>query len=753
MKRIISGSCLLVLSASLVFPFTPALASSYSTSPVAKAIAVAPSDVKLSKEQAIAQAKKYVSIPEGYQLDNTSFRAGDTWRPFPEWSFNWVKKTPNSDYGFPSISVSVHADTGELTSYSTYNPTQAAPVKSTISRTNATKVAEDFISRVSPQKMESVKLYTKDLPTPKPPLGTTIVHYFRFARMVDNIPFLENSIDVSVDGNGQIISYQLNWNDKLTFEDNKRIIEQKEALETFRKNANVTLSYIMPWERMQQNDKFSPILAYTNPFSNLYLDATNGKPMSISLVELKKEKDPEPVTDKPLSPLHSGAQLDQDGAVKLAVKLFSLSKYELKGANYNENDYRGGRGVWDLQFENNDTSKERRFAYVALDASTGDVLSFSNDYYDPAAQKEKPKYTEEQGKAKAVEFIRKNTPTLAANLYMIDNQMNPDYKYQLNQGRLYFGFKRFVNDVPAATGDANVTFDMKTGEILHYYINVGKEVYPTALPEHKSKEDALEAYLNESEVDLVYVLPPIADPMAEKMGEIPNRTAKLVYRMTSTPFEQPYVFDAVSGEWKSQSSGKTVVLHRQVPDDLKNHPAATALNLMYEYDAISLVDGKIMPDKKITRGEMIDMLVITLNQGRFYPEWLSSRKASFADVASGSRYFASVETAVNLGILDKASGTLNPDEEITKEELADMLVRALGYKKLASYNNLFDSKLTDIANSKHRGSIAIVTALGIMSSEKNQFQPQTKVSRADAAVSFYNFLEKRRELVESRFPQ
>lgn len=753
MKRIISSSCLLVLSASLIFPFTPVLASSYSTSPVAKAITIAPSDVKLTKEQAIDQAKKHFSIPEGYTLDNTSFRAADTWRTFPEWSFNWVKRTPNSEYGFPSITISVHADTGELTSFSTYNPTQQAPSKSAISRMDASKAAEDFIAKVTPQKMGEVKLYTKDLPTPKPPLGTTIVHYFRFARLVDNVPFLENSIDVSVDGSGKIISYQLNWNDKLTFETVKKVIDQKDALESFRKHANAKLGYVMPWEKMQSNEKTSPILSYMNPFSNMYLDAATGKALTMGLTELKKENDPQPVSDKPLSPIHSGGQLTQDQATKLAVKLYSLSSYDLKGANYNENDYRGGRGVWDLQFEKVEKSQERRYAYVALDASTGDVLSYSNDFYNPAAQKEKAKYTQEQGKEKALAFIRQYSPSIAANLYLIDTQMNADYKYQMDQGRVFFSFKRFVNGVPAATGDANLTFDMKTGEILHYYINTGKEVYPAQLPEHKSKEDAMEAYLNESEAELVYVLPPIFDPSAEKLGEIPNRTAKLVYRMTATPFDQPYVFDAVTGDWKSQSSGKTVILHRQAPDDLKNHPAATELNLMYEYDAISLIDGKIMPDKKITRGEMIDMLVITLNQGRYYPEWLASRKASFADVGSGSRYFASVETAVNLGILDKDSGTLKPDEEITKEELADMLVRALGYKKIASINSLFSSNLMDITNSKHRGSIAIVTALGIMSAEKNQFQPQTKVSRADAAVSFYRFLEKRRELVETRFPQ
>ncbi len=751
MKRMLKNSSLLVLSASLLFPITPALANSYSTSAVTKAIAVAaaPADVKLSKEQALDQAKKLFSIPDDYQLDNTSFRAADKWRPFPEWSFNWVKKSANPDYGVSSIYVAIHADTGELTSYSSYSPMQSAPVNKVISRDAAQKIASDFIAKVAPIRAKDVQLYTKDVPVPKTPLGTNVVHFFRFVRMVNNVPFADNGIDISVDGSGKIFNYQLNWNDKIKFEESKPV-SRDEALEAFRKAAVPKLSFIIPWEKMKPGDQDPPLLAYLNPFT-FYLDAATKKPLTMGLNDLKDETAPVPVSEKPLEPLHKGEPLDQDSAVSYANKLFDLSGYQLQGANYNENDYRGGRPVWDLQFEKKDKTKDGRYLFISIDGQNGDVLNYSNEKrYNPAAI-EKPKFTKEQGQEKAMEFMRKFSPTLASSFYLVDS-MTDESKYQAEQGRMFFSFKRLVQGVPAASGDANISIDMNTGEVLYYYINIGKETYPDKIPDHKSAEQALEAYMKESDADLIYVLPPINDPVMEKAGEISERTAKLVYRMTLTPFDQPYVYDAVTGEWKNQANGKLANLHRSEPSDLKNHPAAKELGLMYEYDAVSLIDGKIMPDRPITRGEMIDMLMISLNQGRFYPDWLSSRKASYSDVAAGSRYFASVETAVNLGILDKTSPTLKPDEQITKEELADMIVRALGYKKLASYQSLFETKLTDVNNSKHRGAIAIVTALGIMTGEKNQFKPKASVSRADAAVAFYRFIEKRRELEENKFP-
>ena len=74
-----------------------------------------------------------------------------------------------------------------------------------------------------------------------------------------------------------------------------------------------------------------------------------------------------------------------------------------------------------------------------------------------------------------------------------------------------------------------------------------------------------------------------------------------------------------------------------------------------------------------------------------------------------------------------------------------MIVRALGYSKLADYSGMFQSQLTDIANTKHRGSIVIATTLGIVPTDKQKFEPQATVSRADAAITFKRFLEKRGE--------
>ncbi|MDR7314253.1 YcdB/YcdC domain-containing protein [Brevibacillus nitrificans] len=755
MKTWLVRSSSFLLTASLVLPVLPAnaqtpLAASSQALPIPaqpnSAMLAAASKVKLSKEDAVTLAQKLVPT-SGLSLNQVSFLSANSWRPFPEWSFSWVKKVANSEDILLSYSVSIHANTGEVTAYSRYDRGASnLPYAKRISYDDARKQAENFLSKYNSGKAEQTRLYTRDMPTPKTPLNSDINYSFRFVRVVDGVLFPDNSVDIIVNGAGTVVGYSLMWND-VTFEKPAKVISQEEAEKEMHAQAQARLSYLMSWEK-EGEDRNKPILAYQNPFS-FYIDASTGDAVTLfSLMPLDKVKEPTPVSSKPLPARHTGKALSQDEAVKFAASTFDLDKYELRSANYSEKDYRGNRPVWNLEYGEKD-NRNGGYAYVSIDAQTGDIYAFNKDVrplkeMDTSSTK---KINTDSLKEKAAENIRKWSPTAANQLYWLDRSQEESWQ---NDGDRYtVSFQRYLNGVAAASGSSSQTFDTTTGELLSYYTEFGSETYPSKLPKHLSEEEAIAAWQKEVETEAVYVLTPLSKEdnlkMQSQPSYMPKRTAKLVYRATATPFEQPYFFDAVTGEWRSQSTGKAISLHRPAPSDLKGDPAEKELMLMYEYDALSLIDGKIMPQKQITRGEMIEMLMISLNNGRFYPMYASDRKATYSDVANGSRYFSAVEAAVDRGLLVKNGATLNPDEPINREELADMIVRALGYSKLADYSNMFQSNLTDIAGTKHRGSIVIATTLGIMTTDKQTFQPQAKVSRADAAVTFTRFLEKRGE--------
>ncbi|GED69047.1 hypothetical protein BRE01_27490 [Brevibacillus reuszeri] len=753
MKPWFVRSSSVLLTASLLLPIAHAQAQtpSTSTSKVATGttqgagnLLAATSNVKLSKEAALAIASKLVPT-SGLELSNVSLRSSDSWRTFPEWSFSWVKKEANSEDIKLSYNISIHADTGELTGYSRYDRSASnLPYAKRISYQEAKSQAQSFLEKYNAGKAEETRLYLRDMPEPKTPLNNDISYNFRFVRLVNDVLFPDNGVDISVNGAGTVMNYSLSWND-VDFEKASNLISEDEAEKKLFEITNPTLSYLLPWERSGA-DRNKPVLGYLNPFT-IYVDATDGTALSSSLTPRTSNNDPVPASTKKLPARHSGKALSQDDAVKMATSLFDLSDYKLRASNYSETDYRGKRPVWNLEFISENKS-DARYAYVSIDAATGDIYSYNKDL---PLSSEKEKSTKKQSpqklNEKAMEAIRKWTPTSANVLYLNDNNAGQEEIY--NSDRYSVSFSRYIGEIAAATGSAYFTFDAESGEILSYTTDIGSETYPEQPPKHISAEEAIDTWWKEAEVEAVYMLAPVSPEDQKRMQQQPNyvpkRSAKLVYRVTTTPLDQPYFLDAGTGEWRSFASGKNLSLHRAAPEDLKGHPAEKELMLMYEYDALSLENGKIMPQKQITRGEMIEMLIISLNQGRYYPMYAADRKATYSDVANGSRYFSAVEAAVDRGLLDKNASKLNPDEAINREELADMIVRALGYSKLADYSGMFQSQLTDIANTKHRGSIVIATTLGIVPTDKQKFEPQATVSRADAAITFTRFLEKRGE--------
>lgn len=333
MKPWIIRSGSVVLSAALLAPAAQAYAeqplpsaapvqSGPVSAPAGKPLADAAGKAKLSKEAALNIARQLV--PEGLELENVSFRSADIWRTFPEWTFIWVKKDRNQNEITFSYTVSIHADSGELTGYSRYEQHPSKPAyTSRVSYAEAQKVAEQFLARHNPAKAAATRLYVRDLPQPKTPLDAGTSYTFRFVRLVDGVPFPDNGADITVSAAGTVTGYTLSWSDGVRFEKPQRMLSAEEAAALFKQHAKAKLSYVLPWDARGE-ERNNPILAYQNPFS-FYLDAGDGTPLTETLAPLKPEAEKPPASGKRLPPRHTGSPLGQDAAVQLAERTFDLS--------------------------------------------------------------------------------------------------------------------------------------------------------------------------------------------------------------------------------------------------------------------------------------------------------------------------------------------------------------------------------------------------------------------------------------------
>ncbi|MBA2941704.1 S-layer homology domain-containing protein [Paenibacillus sp. CGMCC 1.16610] len=325
-------------------------------------------------------------------------------------------------------------------------------------------------------------------------------------------------------------------------------------------------------------------------------------------------------------------------------------------------------------------------------------------------------------------------------------------------------FNRVIDGVSAGGEGVTISIDRVTGQIMNYQFGLSDMPYPKQKPEILALDKAKELWLSQFDIKLNYVLEyggsngviPIEKyNLMIAAGEIPPTAAvtnanekfeaKLVYTLIPKLNREPFLLDAQTGKWRNSQTGEVTSLDKVNVSDIDNHWAKNELQLMLDYQALDVQDGKVNPDQLIKRGELVKMLVIAMNGGNGGIYYGADRKASFADVSNASPYFAYVENAVDRGLLD-VGADFNPEATLSREEMAQLIVKALGYKNLAKFDGVFNSQFADAAEVKQVGTTAIVVGLNIMSLNDGKFAPQQEVSKAQAASAFYRFLQKRAEL-------
>ncbi|NLM08527.1 MAG: S-layer homology domain-containing protein, partial [Clostridiales Family XIII bacterium] len=109
--------------------------------------------------------------------------------------------------------------------------------------------------------------------------------------------------------------------------------------------------------------------------------------------------------------------------------------------------------------------------------------------------------------------------------------------------------------------------------------------------------------------------------------------------------------------------------------DVKGEDCADAVSVLTELGVVSgYPDGTYKPDNIVTRAEMAVIVVRALGLANY-----ATGTSSFSDMA-GHWSNAYVAYATSLGIIDGyPDGTFRPDNTVSYDEAAKMLVAALGY--------------------------------------------------------------------------
>lgn len=118
-----------------------------------------------------------------------------------------------------------------------------------------------------------------------------------------------------------------------------------------------------------------------------------------------------------------------------------------------------------------------------------------------------------------------------------------------------------------------------------------------------------------------------------------------------------------------------------------------------------------------------------------------TKESTFTDVPADAWYAGAVEAAVRNGAVINARGEFRPNDPITREELAVMLVRALGYNDIAGLAQDLPMPFTDVTTSP--GYITMAYDLGLVNGTTSAtFAPNNTATREQVAVILMRLYDK-----------
>lgn len=185
---------------------------------------------------------------------------------------------------------------------------------------------------------------------------------------------------------------------------------------------------------------------------------------------------------------------------------------------------------------------------------------------------------------------------------------------------------------------------------------------------------------------------------------------------------------------------ETTTLNSTPYEDVAGHWAEKEIEKLYIAGAVTQADT-FRPDDPVTRGELIAMFVKAKGI-----EPIKTTQSTFADVPAGSWMAPYAETAYRLGIVHGQKQDnqvrLNPGEPIRREELASILIRAMGDSGAVNqlpWSTTIQSLAVypDGANVKevYQRPLAYLLRQSLMNSyEDGTLKPQQLMTRAEAAT-------------------
>ncbi|MDD4238578.1 MAG: S-layer homology domain-containing protein [Desulfotomaculaceae bacterium] len=701
----------------------------------------------VSLEQAIKIAREAFKIPADFDKFTNGF---DQSKQGAFWELHWNRSAKSGGY----IDIRVNAQNGEIWSMSQWSPPldgssyQGLP---TYSREQTKDIATALAEKLHPARFRETLLQPgRDYfpPLLSQPRGQ-VEYRYNFARVVNGFSYLENSINVTVNGDtGEVSGFNLNWDANASFPDPSGSISMEQAEQVFRTQATPQLYYFRP--RIPGGSEVPIKLVYGLPGqkTQVLIDALTGNILDnngnyYGLYGMSGGGDMNMADSKmkeyQLNPVEISAVEDaknllpQDTALAKARSAVSVpGEYSLRSSRLEQDYLFTDKKTWHFNWEAGE-EPERKWLDISVDASSGELVSFYLNEYNmlDKLKATEPKFSEADARKAAESFINKVQAEKWEQVVFKDAQpvMGPFMsEKQLPSAYTFVWFRVARDGIQFPDNGFNVDVDAVTGEITGFQMNW----YNVDLPEPQGvmePDAAAGVFLQEAPLAEAYLS---LWPEEQWKGSTEEAKIHLVYHLTNQYFT---MLNAFSGQPLNSDGEVAVATPEEVGfEDLDGNPYGEAVEMLSSAGIINAVGGEFRPNDVVTQAELIAMLV----RAGTYSQWGVRPLSAGSEEAWYQPYY---EQAVQLGILQKGEQP-DPDAPVTRIFMARLSIHAMDLYRVAKLSDIYVLNFQDAAEIPEylRGHAALSVGMGLLEPQEGNFRPQTFVSRGEAATTLVKLL-------------
>jgi len=675
-------------------------------------------EIKVSREQAIAIAHRYFTIPADLGEPNVSINQS---AEGAFWYLYWHSDEKQPDQ--TAIRVSVDAVTGWVTSYSFWSTSpQSRALSLSYTRAEARALAEGWFAKLVPAEVRD-SLRFADTPM-SISYYSDPVYRFRWERIEQGYPVSGEGAYIAVDArSGDLVDYTLSWQHGRTYTAPVAVLTQDEAEAALRKHLGMALMYRYFTKPGTDEGEWRLVYAPTNTMA--YVDQM-GQPLNYDGTVAQPAPEPVPVdpSETPYQP--PAGLLDRDAALAIAAAATGRTDPPSSSA-YDETGTEVKQREWSFSWRSENDSVS-----ATVNAETGVLtrMYFWTRDDDLLREGEEPQVSAADAQATAIAFVQKFRPDLAGRIvYRPESEQNLVLK---RIARYHFGFGVLQNGLPVEGRNISVEVDARTGVVREFYSSAdfgAQDEFPAA-EGVIGVDEALDAYLAATGVRLAWVSLRSNDPAGsqppqllwEAEGRLPVAS---VDAHTGAPLD-----------WQ----GRDVVKAAQRPVDIDGHYAEREIELLWSRGVFDLDDGWFRPDDLATAAELARWIVLAKGL-QPYPAF------DFAASGAGASLALQLSRSAESPYFGAAfrSGIMRPEDfpegfdlsgPVSRELFALWAVRAMGYGRVAEMDARIALDFADAAQvgARYHNAVALLAGFGIVAGDgESNFHPQDPVTRGAAA--------------------